>query len=486
MLFNSHPFILLFLPLTVAVFHILRARGWERSAFAALTIASLIFYGWWSVKGLALLVGLILINYGLARGLIARRSGDWRRGARLILIVGLAFNLGVLGYFKYANFFVQTVDQLTGVDWALRHVALPLGISFFTFQKIALLVDCHNGKVERLDFLDYVLFVAFFPQLIAGPIVHHSEVIPQFHHPPPVSWDSIAQALAIFTLGLGKKVLLADTLAQYVAPVFAAAAHGSPVGFVDGWRAALAYTLQLYFDFSGYSEMAIGAALLFGVHLPLNFASPYKAESIIDFWRRWHMTLSRFLRDYLYVPLGGNRKGATRRYLNLFLTMLLGGLWHGAGWTFIAWGALHGAYLALNHAWRRLASGREAGSAGRLLGGGLTFLSVVAAWVLFRAADLASAGRVLRGMAGLSGFAPGPAPLGAGSLGLIAALLLLVWIAPSTQELTGYNPDASAAARPAGARRRAQLAARALACGAVFAVAFLSLSKVSEFLYFQF
>jgi len=263
---------------------------------------------------------------------------------------------------------------------------LPLGISFFTFQKIALLADAYEGKIQSLNFLDYALFVLFFPQLIAGPIVHHSEAMSQFQTRGPVQASVIAMGLTIFAIGLANKVLLADSLAVYATPQFDAAAAGAPLSFLAAWSGALAYTLQLYFDFSGYTDMAIGAALLFGVRLPLNFNSPYKARNIIDFWRRWHMTLSRFLRDYLYIPLGGNRHGKLSRYLNLFITMLFGGLWHGAGWTFIFWGALHGFYLAINHGWEALlarfgAGDVNPGGARRLGAQVVTFLAVVVGWV---------------------------------------------------------------------------------------------------------
>lgn len=486
MLFNSYAFILLFLPATTAVFNIFRRYGAQRAAFASLALASLAFYAWWSLRDLGLLIGLMAVNFGLARWLIAWRQAP-RRWPRLILTAGLVFNLGALGYFKYANFLVATVDHVTGAGLQIASIALPLGISFFTFQKIALLVDCYAGKVERLDLLEYVLFVSFFPQLIAGPIVHHSEVMPQFRARPQVTAETVCQALAIFTVGLSKKVLLADTLAPIASPVFDAAAAGHAIGFAQGWLAALAYALQLYFDFSGYSEMAIGAALLFGVRLPLNFASPYKATSVIDFWRRWHMTLSRFLRDYLYIPLGGNRKGEPRRYLNLFLTMLLGGVWHGAGWTFVLWGALHGIYLTIDHGWRRLFPSVEAWGGAARVGRTVTFFAVVVAWVPFRAKDIGAAARIWQGMIGLT-LAANPATVDLGrDIMIVVPLLLLAWLAPNTQQLTGYHPyrtpdsDRSVLLLPIRWRP-----AQALATGALFACAFLALSKVSEFLYFQF
>jgi alginate O-acetyltransferase complex protein AlgI len=312
MLFNSFPFIFAFLPLSLLVFHGLRCAGFERSSIFALTLLSLLFYGWWNPVYLLLLVPLMLANYAIAVRIApheAQRSGF----AKPLLIVGLVTNLAVLGYFKYVNFFVDNLNTLFGFDVFLAHVVLPLGISFFIFQKIAFLVDAYRGKLDRLELLDYSLFVTFFPQLIAGPIVHHSEVLPQFRRRGGVSGQSIAIGVTIFAIGLAKKVLLADTAAVFATPLFASAAAGAQLDLLSAWSGALSYTAQLYFDFSGYSDMAIGAALLFGIRLPINFASPYKATSIIDFWRRWHITLSRFLRDYLYVPLGGNRLGNARR-----------------------------------------------------------------------------------------------------------------------------------------------------------------------------
>jgi D-alanyl-lipoteichoic acid acyltransferase DltB (MBOAT superfamily) len=493
MLFNSYTFILIFLPATFCVYHGLRRLGRQRAAIASLACASLFFYGWWNPRYLVLLLALIVANFAAARWLMAIALTA-RKRRLLALAVGVGGNLAVLGYFKYANFLVDNLNAATGFEWTLATIVLPLGISFFTFQKIALLVDTFQGKVRQLDFLDYVLFVSFFPQLIAGPIVHHSEVMPQFRTRGRVSSEMIGLGLMIFIIGLCKKVLLADELARYVAPVFdAAATAGAPSAWA-AWAGALAYALQLYFDFSGYSDMAIGGALLFGIRLPLNFASPYKADSIIDFWRRWHVTLSRFLRDYLYIPLGGNRDGRVRRFVNLGVTMLLGGLWHGAAWTFVVWGALHGAYLITNHGWRALRArigGVVAPSApGRIAARALTFCAVIIAWVPFRADDLASAFAMLRAMAGANGLGSfndspelGPAWL------LIVPLLALVWLAPNTQQITGYLPPAGPAPEPI--RLPAWLRWRpsprfAVAGGLLLAVAFLSLSKVSEFIYFQF
>jgi D-alanyl-lipoteichoic acid acyltransferase DltB (MBOAT superfamily) len=364
-------------------------------------LCSLVFYAWWSVAGLLILLALMACNYGFTRWLIDLKQAR-RSHTQWVLVGGLTFNLGVLAWFKYWNFLIVTADQTFGTRWPLAAMFLPLGISFFTFQKIALLIDAANGKITRIDWLDYALFVSFFPQLIAGPIVHHSEVMPQFRAGRFATVEQFAQGLAVFVIGLSKKVLIADTMARFATSVFDAAASGQPVSFADGWTAALSYTLQIYFDFSGYSDMAIGAALLFGIRLPLNFASPYKAMSIIEFWRCWHMTLSRFLREYVYIPLGGNRKGKTRRYLNLMATMLIGGAWHGANWTFVVWGGVHGILLSANHLWNE-AFGGSRSAAGRLAARALTLLSVVLAWVIFRAPTLESAGIVYAGMLGWHG-----------------------------------------------------------------------------------
>lgn len=493
MLFNSYAFVFAFLPLSLLIYHGLRRSGFTRGSIFALTLLSLAFYGWWKPVYLLLIVPLLLVNFGLA-WLIVPREGHRPRGARTFLIAGLMINLAVLGWFKYANFFVENANSLLGLDLYLAKIVLPLGISFFIFQKIAFLVDAYRGKVDRLNLLDFSLFVSFFPQLIAGPIVHHSEILPQFRQRGAVPPGYLAMGLTIFIIGLAKKVLLADTVASYVAPGFDAAAAGAHLDFFAAWRSALAYTAQLYFDFSGYSDMAIGAALLFGIRLPVNFASPYKATSIIDFWRRWHITLSRFLRDYLYIALGGNRHGVLRRYANLLITMVLGGLWHGAGWTFVIWGALHGFYLMVNHGWRTLRSRltwlpAEAGNVERRLGQILTFLAVVVGWVFFRAADTHAAFEILKAMFGVNGVVAGASPLA--GFTLAGALLLIAWLAPNTQELTGYVAPSSAheperaSIDPRKVMWQPSLSWAAI-IGAGFGISILSFSRVSEFLYFQF
>ncbi|MBT5260335.1 MAG: MBOAT family protein, partial [Nitrospina sp.] len=346
MLFNSYAFIFLFLPVTLLGFQLIGNRGHCRVAVSWLIGASLFFYGWWNPAYLGLILTSILFNYAVGVSLGSRP-------AKTVLVVGIAANLGLLGYFKYANFFVDNINALTGSDIVLERIILPLAISFFTFQQITYLVDTYRGETQECDFLRYCLFVTFFPQLIAGPIVHHREMMPQFAKDTfcRLKAKHLAVGLTIFSVGLFKKVILADGIAVYSTPVFDAAEAGVILTFVDAWCGALAFTFQLYFDFSGYSDMAIGLGRMFGIILPVNFFSPYKASNIIEFWRRWHITLSRFARDYLYIPLGGNRKGTLLRFANLMITMLLIGLWHGAGWTFVIWGGLHGSYLVINHGW---------------------------------------------------------------------------------------------------------------------------------------
>jgi alginate O-acetyltransferase complex protein AlgI len=399
-LFNSYPFVLIFLPLVLAGFAALTRWGTRRAVLAFLVAASLAFYAWWNWRFVFLIVFSILFNFSLGSRLHrrVRRHGASAAPARRLLALGIAVNLGLLAYFKYRNFLVDTVSVAFGAGWEMPPLLLPLAISFFTFEQITYLVDVSNGATGDYDFLGYCLFISFFPHLIAGPIVRFRELVPQFSAAGTFvfSQGNVAKGLFIFAIGLFKKVMIADTFSPWVAPIFDRA---PVVVFTDAWGAALAYTLQLYFDFSGYTDMAIGLALMLNIVLPENFDSPYQARSIVDFWRRWHMTLSSFLRDYLYIPLGGSRAGAARRYVNLFITMLLGGLWHGASWTFVLWGGLHGMFLVVNHLWRR--TGLRMPSA---IAWALTLGAVMVGWVFFRAPTLERAQVILSGMAGLSGF----------------------------------------------------------------------------------
>ena len=402
MVFSSLDFIYLFLPPVLIGYLVLRHLKWESGIIWWLTTASLVFYAWWNPVYLPLLLGSVVVNYGLHRVLLAVRD-------KFILTCGIVFNLGLIGVFKYADFFIGNANAIAGAQFPLLHIALPLAISFFTFQQIGFLLDTYKGEVCECDFARYMLFVVFFPQLIAGPIVMQKQTIPQFRL--SVFRNRLTLNLAVgatlFAIGLFKKIVLADGIAPYANTVFDLAEAGTGVPMQAAWIGALAYTFQLYFDFSGYCDMALGLARMFGIRLPVNFNSPYKATNISDFWRRWHITLSEFLRDYLYIPLGGNRQGPTRRMVNLMITMLLGGLWHGASWTFVFWGGLHGAYLAINHAWSALCA---TGRVPRLLPAplaafaarGLTLLAVIVAWVFFRAESFAGATGILSAMAGFS------------------------------------------------------------------------------------
>jgi alginate O-acetyltransferase complex protein AlgI len=389
MLFNSPEFVLGFLPVALAGFFLAGRVGGTPWALRWLVVASLFFYGWWNPKFVLLLAGSILANYGLAERIRRSSSRRW-------LACGIAANLVLLGWFKYANFMIHDVLRLNTPELS---IFLPLAISFFTFQQIMFLVESFRGDRVTDRLLPYAAFVAFFPHLIAGPIVRPREIMPQLLATDLAvpRADNIAEGLTIFLLGMAKKVVLADTFAHYSDVGFAAAAQGAQLSFVEAWYAAASYALQIYFDFSGYSDMAIGLARMLNVRFPLNFASPYKAADIADFWRRWHITLSGFLRDHVYIPLGGNRRGARRRQVNLMATMLLGGLWHGAAWNFVLWGGLHGLYLVVHGQCRW----KLPASAGRAL----TLLAVVVAWVPFRATGLGATLAMLWGMAGLNGIA---------------------------------------------------------------------------------
>jgi D-alanyl-lipoteichoic acid acyltransferase DltB (MBOAT superfamily) len=499
-LFNSYVFLFAFLPVTLGVYLALqRVLSAPRLSFVWLGVASIVFYAYWSPVYGALILASILVNFGLgARIAGAARGPGGARAARPLLWLGVALNLAVLGYFKYTNFAFEVLRDL-GLSDVVTQIVLPIGLSFFTFQQIAYLVDSSRGETVDFDFVRYLLFVTFFPQLIAGPIVHHHEMMPQFYGAPRERLSaSFAIGATIFTVGLLKKVGVADTAALAADPVFAAAETGAPIAMLDAWAGMLAYSVQLYFDFSGYSDMAVGLARLFGVVLPMNFAAPYQAASIVDFWRRWHITLSRFLRDYLYVALGGNRGGAARRYANVFVTMLLGGIWHGAGWTFVVWGALHGAMIVVNQVWTA-AGLRLPGTAGRWAGWALTMLCVTLAWVAFRAETLGGALAVWRGLADLGSLGDGVA-LARTQAGLAATAfgLALAAFAPTIHDTMrrvrpvlpsrGYPAtflDPAAPAAP-GERLWSPSVPVAVALGAALAVGVVLVNAESPFLYFQF
>ena len=408
MLFNSWQFIFGFLPVTFIGFLIL-GRWRPRVAAAWLAGASVFFYGWWSLMALPILMTSATTNYLFGRRLSTFPAYHQGLG-RWILILALGLNLSVLAFFKYANFFIDNANLILVQAGLQRfreiNILLPIGISFFTFTQIAFLVDCWQGKAKEAKFVHYLLFVTYFPHLIAGPVLHHGQMMPQFANPDVyrLNLAKVFDGLTIFALGLAKKLILADGLADFVGAGFSAASRGDPIYFLDGWFTIISYTLQIYFDFSGYSDMAIGLSLLFGIDLPINFNSPYQASSIIDFWRRWHISLSTFLRDYLYIPLGGNRFGEVRRYINLLVTMVLGGLWHGASWNFILWGAAHGLLLTVNHLWKDFGFFKMGNHpVGRWSARVATFLAVSFAWVLFRAENLAATLNIYTGMVGFRG-----------------------------------------------------------------------------------
>ena len=426
MLFNSYLFILGFLPVTLAAFYFF--GSWSRTAALRwLILASLVFYAWWRPLNIAIILPSILVNFYLARRLQAMAGDEKRqRAAKITLAIGIALNVAFLGYFKYWNFLTDISNDVFGTEFVLTHIILPLGISFITFQKIAFLIDVHSGRVKEFTFADYALFVLFFPQLIAGPIVHYREMLPQFHE-TSCRFDGkhFTVGLTMFCFGLFKKVFLADSIAPFVSPIFERAAHGDPVSMFPAIMAAIGFTLQIYFDFSGYSDMAIGIARCFGVRLPINFDSPLRAPSIIDYWLRWHITLSRFLTAYIYNPLllsltrrrlakglpaMSGRNVTISAFITLLafptlVTMLISGVWHGAGYTFIVWGLLHGIFLIVNHGWRMLKAKRwpewNKRTQSRQFGGiVVTFLAVVFAMVFFKAPTLSGAFVILKGIFG--------------------------------------------------------------------------------------
>lgn len=485
MLFNSYVFIFAFLPLVLCGYYIFASRLGMKWALFWLILASLFFYGWWNPVYLALILVSIVFNYAVSRRIEGSRN-------RHFLVLGIAVNLGFLAYFKYANFFVENLNALFETGLVMETVILPLAISFFTFQQIAFLVDTYRQESHAYSFLNYSLFVCFFPQLIAGPIVHHRQMMPQFASPSLMNERArnLAVGCSIFAIGLFKKVVIADSISVYSTPLFSAAEQGQTLSFYEAWCAALAYTGQLYFDFSGYSDMAIGLGRMFGIRLPINFNSPYKAGSIIEFWKRWHITLSTFLRDYLYIPLGGNRKGPARRYLNLIITMLLGGLWHGAGWLFVIWGLLHGTYLVVNHAWR---NGRSRFSfrvtrIERILYHLVTFLAVVVAWVFFRAESLDSALAILHSMVGfgadLQVFQSEQVDLKM-AFTLIPVVLLLAWFAPNSQEIMAQPKDSDKVLERTWLRWQPRVYFACI-CSLAVLVSLTMMQGNSEFLYFQF
>jgi alginate O-acetyltransferase complex protein AlgI len=478
MLFNSYQFIFLFLPIALLGYFALGRLG-NLAPVIWLALASLAFYSVSNWQFVGLLVGSIAFNYVVGLLLISKHL---RAGPRFaVLTVGVTGDLLVLGTFKYAGFLAANLDALFSAGLTVN-ILLPVGISFYTFTQIAFLVDAYRGNVAHYSLPHYALFVSYFPHLIAGPILHHKDMIPQFERAESQRPNAhlILCGLMILAIGMFKKTCLADGIQPFVGLAFGP----TPPTFDQAWIGALAYTFQLYFDFSGYSDMAIGISLMFGIFLPLNFNSPYKSTSIIDFWRRWHMTLSQFLRDYLYFPLGGNRRGRTLRYVNLMITMVLGGLWHGAAWTFAAWGTLHGVYLCINHAWNHYGPTVAPRFAwlSDLAAFVLTFMAVVVAWVFFRADSMSSALFILSKMARPAHVALSYREMFAAAL--IMGYALLAWCAPNTQQIMGYDHHNRTVGENLALwpRRPGFICATAV----LFAFAILGIQQHSEFIYFRF
>lgn len=484
MLFNSFVFIFAFLPITCAAYYILLRYRQVVSAKILLVSASLFFYSWWNIKYLPILIFSLLINFIIGEFIQNNLPG---KKAGLALIAGVSVNLVLLGYFKYADFFITNLNIVLQQDIANLDLLLPLAISFFTFQQIAYLADCYKGQVKEYDFLNYTLFVTFFPQLIAGPIVHHKEMMPQFMNNRwnyRLKYRNMASGVFIFSIGLFKKVVIADTFAVTATNGFD---YAGTLNMVEAWITSLSYTFQLYFDFSGYTDMAIGAALLFNIRLPDNFNSPYKAVNIQDFWRRWHMTLSRFLRDYIYIPLGGNRVRDTVTYRNIIITFLIGGIWHGAGWTFIVWGLLHGVAMVVHNLWSSLGYRMN-----RFIAWFITFNFINISWVFFRAKDFSAADKVLSSMftgdfvldyywkdhvllSAFKGLNYGP-----WLQNIYAENKVILYLAVSTI-LVSTMKNSNELIRSMKFNRWT-----VIATSLIFVVAVLNISKASEFLYFNF
>ena len=493
MLFNSFEFLFFFLPFTLIGYHFLAKQGFHKTAMSFLTLASLFYNSWWDVRYLPLILASLLFNFGMGRLIRLPRR---RSRQKICLVLGVGSNILLLGYYKYMAFLLNSINAFMGTAFDVPHITLPLAISFFTFTQIAYLVDVYTEETFRekqYGFLPYGLFITVFPQLIAGPILYHGDLIPQFSGQSffRFSHENMCSGLAFFVVGLAKKTLIADGLSEAVDLIFLNAGAAT---FFEAWFGAVAYTLQIYFDFSGYSEMAIGLCLMFNMRLPINFDSPYQALSIIEFWRKWHKTLSSFLKKYLYVPLGGNRRGRWRKARNLLITMLLGGLWHGAGWTFIVWGGLHGVYLLANHAWRAGAAKLNL-ALPKAVAWLVTFLSVIVAWVFFRASCVGDAVTLLKRMFRLKSVSllsilskseyPLLQDVHKSSLFILAALgLFLAVRSPNVLHILGYNPNSEKLGTPV--ERYPLVFIFMLSALFFVAVKRLYNAAPSEFLYFNF
>lgn len=396
MLFSSITYIFLFLPICFFIYFLLNKLHFTGASKLWLCIASLFFYGYWEVKYLPVLLFSIVLNFSFGNLVSPDKYKINVHGRKLLLTLGVFINILILAYYKYSNFFIDNVNLLFHIEKSINTILLPLGISFFTFTQIAFLIDSFKGKVKEFNFINYSLFVTFFPHLIAGPILHHAEMMPQFSNSNnnKINYSNVLSGIIIFAIGLIKKIIIADGFAVFANEGFS---NGFIHDFYSAWTTSISYTFQLYFDFSGYCDMAVGSALLFNIKLPINFNSPYKATDIQDFWRRWHITLGRYLRDYIYIPLGGNRVSKLRNYFNLFITFAIAGLWHGASWMFILWGALHGAALIIHRIWDKFGI-----KLFKPLSWFITFMFINSSWVFFRSENINQALEILSKMLSFS------------------------------------------------------------------------------------
>jgi alginate O-acetyltransferase complex protein AlgI len=544
MLFNSTEFLFAFLPAALSIFYLLGSIS-RVAAIRWLILASILFYAWWRPVNILIIAPSLAINFALASILMRLNQQEGSRlTSKVILGLGISFNVAFLGIFKYLDFVFGTINDVFGANLVLQHIILPLGISFITFQKIAFLVDVQAGRVKSFTLQDYCTFVLFFPQLVAGPIVHYREMMPQFH---AVSCrcekQNVAVGVTLLCFGLFKKIVLADTIATFVTPIYQHAAAGDRISFFLAWMAAIGFTLQIYFDFSGYTDMALGLARFCGIRLPPNFDSPLRASSIIDFWLRWHMTLTRFLTAYIYNPMVlsltrrrlamgkpgfGGRKTTVGAFLSLLMvptviTMFISGLWHGAGYGFIIWGLLHGLYISINHGWRVVAmrlwpDRRRYERVMEPTGLVLTFIVVTATMVFFRAPTITSAVDLVRGMIGLNGLALpvalidrlGPLAGIFHSIGVLAEpwtgeefLRIVMWIfvllfvalaCPNTLQILGRFEPALGVRPPSSRLMIAGIKIRqwnpsfpwAIMLSAIATTAIVSIAGPSEFLYWNF
>ena len=476
MVFSSYEMIFLFLPVVLTGYFALSKlkNGIWQKAF--LVVASLFFYGYFNPSYLLIMIASIAVNYALAKWMEAT-DADLKK-KKLLLVAGVLFNVGMLGYFKYYDFFISNINSLFATNFTLKNILLPLGISFFTFQQFSFLISVYKKEEKIEDIVNYALFVTFFPQLVAGPIVLYGEMMPQFvdEKNRKFNMDNFSKGVYMFCIGLFKKLVIADTLALFVDNGFVMEQLSAPVA----WIVAISYTLQIYFDFSGYSDMAIGLGKMFNINITANFASPYKSESITVFWRKWHITLGRALSTYVYIPLGGNRKGKVRTYLNLLVTFFVSGLWHGAAWTFVIWGMLHGTFVVFERAFKNILV-----KIPRFIRIAGTFLTVNFLWVLFRATDFTQAITIYKGMFNFSDLSLGEIsklcmdgivnfPQGAAVLyvvGILMLLLCIVFVAKnSLYKLEKFTPTTKSLVFTV----------------ILFIVSVVHLSKLSTFIYFNF